>query len=526
MFSLIRSPHLRGVFARRRRAMWLVMAVTLTLVSQTACSFFPQQGEHTTSVWPLTSSVIAAENAKPGTTDWVVTQSELANSQIEAYASATSVQVGETLRLYVSTKNDYTPYTLDVFRLGWYRGLGGRLMYQAKETGRAQGYYNTNALAVTACPACAFNSQTKLLEANWTPSVTLTVPANWLSGVYEAKFTTSNGSQYYLNFDVRSNAHTTYIVITDDTTVAAYNHWGGYSLYTGPDNTYNSRAYAVSLDRPVDSQDIHGLPFEINAIRWLEWNSYDVSYMSSVDLQEHAERLLNHRVYISLGHDEYWSWEMRQGVLTARDSGISLLFMGADAGDWQIRFAPSSAGVTDRVIICYKQGYLDPLWKVNNARVTVKWREAPVSLPENAFRGVMTSSYSLHPPGYPWYLDARAISSPLLAGTGLTTATPYGCQVVGYEWDKVVDNGLNPPGLIVLGTSPTVDFQGHRDISNTVYYMANPNALVFSSGSIQWSYALDTLRLYTSGLEGCGHAIAVPGIQRLMANIMSKARGS
>src|SRR5258708_27604977 len=63
-----------------------------------------------------TNNVIKQENALPGTTDWQIPQGKAATSEIQAYASATSVQSGDTLSFYVSTQNEGTPYKIDIFR--------------------------------------------------------------------------------------------------------------------------------------------------------------------------------------------------------------------------------------------------------------------------------------------------------------------------------------------------------------------------------------------------------------------------
>ena len=70
---------------------------------------------------------IQAENARPGTTDWQLQNPSGDNegSQIEGYASATSVNRGANISFFVRTTG--TSYTIAIYRLGWYGGLGGRL---------------------------------------------------------------------------------------------------------------------------------------------------------------------------------------------------------------------------------------------------------------------------------------------------------------------------------------------------------------------------------------------------------------
>src|SRR5262245_260497 len=75
---------------------------------------------------------IIAENANEGTTAWREFQGSFRNGddgglQVKGYASATSVAAGETLTLFV-TVNPAQAVTIDIYRMGWYGGTGGRLM--------------------------------------------------------------------------------------------------------------------------------------------------------------------------------------------------------------------------------------------------------------------------------------------------------------------------------------------------------------------------------------------------------------
>ena len=477
-----------------------------------------------------TSNIIVQENALPGTTQWMIPQGQEATTQIQAYASATSVQSGDTLVFYVSTEQEGTPYTIDIFRLGWYGGKGGRLMTSiTNQVGFAQGYYNNHTHQLVGCTSCSLDPATDLVEANWLPSSNLTIPPDWVTGVYLAKFTDESGFQTYAPFDVRGNAHSAYIAVTSDTTYAAYNYWGGFSLYDADDAegiANLKRAVKVSFNRPYEQGygSGHVLIFEADAIHWLERMGYDLSYISSIDLHENPAQLVHHRAYISLGHDEYWTKEMRNGVERARNQGVGLAFLGANASYWQMRFEPDKVGVPDRTIVSYKvltehnDLKLDPFYGKDNSRVTTQWRDPFLKRPENALIGIMYSSLTQQLPGFAWQLNPTA-KSPLLDGTDLQPGKQYGCGLVGYEWDRVFDNGATPPGLQVLGMSPSVDSQHKPDVSNTTYYIASSGAMVFATGSIFWAASLDGYRyeLYKS----CPNVpTVVPGMQKLMAHVM------
>jgi hypothetical protein len=480
-------------------------------------------------------NVIARENAQLGTRKWQIPANKEASTQIQAYASATSVMLGDKLTFYVSTEIQGDRFSVDIYRLGWYGGDGGRLMTsQAGLIGQARGYYNSATHALVNCQSCRLDNNTGLVEANWLPSYSLTIPSDWTTGVYLAKFSLLSGKETYTPFDVRGNAHAAYVAVTSDNTYQAYNHWGAYSLYeaegvapTG-ENSLAPKGVMVSFNRPYANGygDGQVLIFELDAIRWLERQGYDLSYISSVDLHENPGQLLQHHAYISLGHDEYWSKEMREGVEKARDQGVGLVFMGADAAYWQIRYQPDGAGIADRIIVCYKVETSnndlarDPLYGRDNSRVTSQWRDPAVGRPENALIGVMFSGLTHQRLGYAWQMDSEVAASQLLTGTGLSPGQEYGCNLVGYEWDRVFANNAAPKNLQILSTSHTFNDQNKPDVSNTTYYIAPSGAMVFATGSIYWMLALDDYRFRAD--PACAHQNQeVPEMQRLMVNVMA-----
>ncbi|MGZ6388552.1 MAG: N,N-dimethylformamidase beta subunit family domain-containing protein [Ktedonobacterales bacterium] len=522
-----------------RRSAFALLLVALSVAAGAAVGYrgggqatSSQATSSTRALRSNQSQAIIDENANLGSAGWILAPNTVATKEIQAYASAPSVLPGQSLTFYTSVKQDGTPYQVDIYRLGWYGGLGGRLLSTSRHIGDFQGHYDPVANKLIDCPTCRTDTSTGLVEAHWRPSFHLTIPSTWLSGVYLAKFTDDNGNRTYTTFDVRGRPDSQYVVVTPDTTVAAYNQWGGYSLYRGPDNSSATRAVKVSLDRPLAAEGAsQGLPYWINAIRWLESQGYDVSYISDIDLHEHPDQLLKHRAYISLGHDEYWTKEMRDGVEQARNSSVGLAFLGANDAYWQMRFEPDSLGAQDRTVVCYKDASRDPLFGLDNSRVTTHWRDQPVNRPENALIGIMFSNYSDGDIGFPWHLTATTANQPLplLQETGLRAGQQYGCALVGYEWDRTFDNGATPAGLQVLTVSRTGPATANEeggspstsasDVSNSTYYIAQSGTLVFATGSIYWTFSLDSLRLQPVG--PCAQQDpAVPEMQRLMANVM------
>ncbi|MBV9229460.1 MAG: hypothetical protein JOZ18_09120, partial [Chloroflexi bacterium] len=261
---------------------------------------------------------IARENAHEGTSAWIIPANLAASRQIQAYAGATNVAPGRSITFYVSTQQAGTPYSIAIYRLGWYFGTGGRLMAAIPDqVGLAQGFYDATARKLLNCSSCYTDTGpggTDLIEANWKASYTLHVLADWTTGVYLAKFTDAHGWQTYTPFDVLGNPNADYVVSTPDTTYAAYNDWGGASLYDAgaalaSESGNGPKAVKVSFDKPnVEGEGASQvLLYEVQAIRWMEQHNYNLSYISDVNLHENPGQLLNHKAFISLGHDEYWT---------------------------------------------------------------------------------------------------------------------------------------------------------------------------------------------------------------------------
>ena len=105
----------------------------------------------------------------------------------------------------------------------------------------------------------------------------------------------------------------TVALVAPITTWQAYNEWGGYSLYHGPEG--DRRSYAVSFDRPYNgatgANDYRtaAVPIIVRA----EELGIPLSYFTNVDLHTTPGLLEGASGYVSMGHDEYWTTTMRVG---------------------------------------------------------------------------------------------------------------------------------------------------------------------------------------------------------------------
>ena len=127
-----------------------------------------------------------------------------------------------------------------------------------------------------------------MVTAPWRPSMTVTT-TNWPPGSYLLRLDASSGAERYVPITVRSASTAGAVVIlNDNTTWQAYNAWGGYSLYQGPDGLPSDRGYAVSFDRPYDGDGaVRFLAFDEAAIALAEHTGVRLAYETDVDIDQH-----------------------------------------------------------------------------------------------------------------------------------------------------------------------------------------------------------------------------------------------
>ena len=405
-----------------------------------------------------------AENKLPGTSAWRITD-QGPDSAINGYADAQSVLPGQSFRLYVSTTA--TSFRVDAFRFGWYQGHEARLVWRSQPV---RGHVQT---------AVHTTAGTHMVTAPWQPAMTVNT-AGWPAGSYLLRLDASDGPQRYVPITVRSASTAGQVVIlNDNTTWQAYNTWGGYSLYQGPDGLGGDRGYQVSFNRPYDGDGaVRFLAFDQAAIAVAEHTGVPLAYETDVDLDAHPGILNGARAVITLGHDEYYSLAMRNALVTARNAGTNLAFLGANAIYRHIRFADG-----DRVIICYKDASIDPLFGTDNADTTQQWRSPPDPRPESTITGVF---YECNPVSAPYVVYDPA--NWIFAGTGAYKGESF-AGMVGPEYDRLNPAVPYPKPIEVLAHSP-LHCDGIATYSDSAYYTVASGAGVFASGTMRWVCAM------------------------------------
>jgi methionine-rich copper-binding protein CopC len=477
-----------AVVRQHRRVVALLLALSLGVVVLIATH--PPTAVAAPCDAPVINPV-ACENTQPGSTDWSDASPD--SSALQGFSTDISVNHGSTIGFKIDTT---LTYTINIYRMGYYGGAGARKVATIAN------------VAPTDQPNCNTTASTGLIDCgNWSTSATWAVPANAVSGIYFAELR-SGTARSHIVFIVRDDSsHSDLYFQTSDTTWQAYNSYGGNSLYVG---NPAGRAYKVSYNRPFNTfsgDTFHDFVWnaEYPMVRFLESNGYDVSYESGVDTDRYGSLIKQHKTFMSVGHDEYWSGQQRANVEAARDAGVNLAFFSGNEIFWKTRYENNY-----RTLVTYKETHANaridpmdpPIW-------TGTWRDPRFSppadggRPENGLSGTIfvadCCSQEMHVGGADahqrFWRDTRVAN----LAAGATTTLGHG--VLGYEWDESPDNGFQPAGLIDLSTdteSSSVMLQDYGSnyapgsaTHHLTLYRAKSGALVFSSGSIQWSWGLD-----------------------------------
>lgn len=448
------------------------------------------------------TNTVRLENQLDGTDEWDLPSLD---DSIEGFAAEFSVNAGETVHFKIRTVA--TNYRVDIYRLGWYGGLGGRKVATL-----------TPSVALPQVqPDPIVDSYSGLIDCgNWGISCFWPVPASAVSGVYVANMVRLDEPEHLSNrmiFVVRNDGRKTDLLVqTSDTTYQAYNDWGGNSLYTGTANW--DRAVKVSYNRPSIITELENdfwyaeYPF----VRWLERNGFDVAYSTCVDTDRRGSELLNHKIFVSSGHDEYWSKAQRENVESARDAGVHLIFMTGNEVFWKVRWDSDNSGTPYRTLVCYKEtlagAKIDP-----NSEWTGTWRDDRFSPPSDGgrpesaltgtlFKGIIKvedSDFSIEVPHT--FSQMRFWRHTSIAHLAPGETATLSRDTLGYEFNTDDFTSERPPGLIRLSETTVVIDQVLRDHGKiytpgpvTHYmtmYRAASSALVWSTGTVQWSWGLD-----------------------------------
>ncbi len=440
---------------------------------------------------------------------------------ILGFATNMGVDPGQTISFKIDC---HEPFTVDLYRMGYYGGDGARLVAAVNGTPANQ-----------PAPAAIRDSNGAVECSGWTINASWAVPSSAVPGLYIARPRRADtAGASHIPFVVRDGAtvpggKAQILVKLSDATWQAYNYYGGKGAnWNRGRNLYGqhnasasfpfhelSRAYAVSYDRPFVTRDTLLQTFLFNAeyslIRFLERNGYDVAICSSLDVHHDPAILDGRKIIISSGHDEYWSQSMRDAVTARRDSRnpstrANLVFMSGNAVFWRVRF-------TGRTMWCYKdtlaRAKLDPV------DYTGTWRDpaGPINgarLPENELTGTFFVANGIRSDSIE--IPYRYKDLPIWRNTTITSLTPgrkatLAKGSLGFEWDEARTSGYAAnwtPRRRVLLSETSVNLNGFvTDDAGRTYsgkgtkahaiiaYRSSAGNIVVGFGTTQWAWGLD-----------------------------------
>lgn len=452
-----------------------------------------------TTVISFAQNPIATENALPGNPESEWTVPDFRDIRISGFANKMSLNAGSTVRFKINVQGA-AAYSIKIYRIGYYNGNGARLIQNLGNfTGVVQ-------------PAGISTASTGMIDcSNWSESASWAIPSNAVSGLYVAKLQRTGGGSNHIIFIVRNdNRNSDLYLQFPDATWQAYNGYGGNSMYDGTTSWPSGHAVKVSYNRPfvpynsLFNTDGRQADWYMNAtypmIRWLERNGYDVTYTSCNDVARNGSRLLNHKVFISVGHDEYISKQQRANIEAARNAGVHLAFFSGNEVYWKTRWE-NNDGTEDRTLVCYKEGYLadgtlgertcgskcDP-----SAEWTGLWRtgsDYDAGSPENSLTGQISwVEYPANITVPAFYKKIRFWRNTSVASLSAGQTASLGVNTLGYEWDYEQPQFASTyPAGRFTASSTTVNNLTHK----LSLYRHASGALVFGAGTVQWSWGLD-----------------------------------
>jgi len=415
---------------------------------------------------------------------------DMLRAVVDAYAGRLSYTAGETLTLHCSANTGVTAFDVEIARCGREREVVWR-----KEGVPGVHHPTPEDASSHGC--------------RWPAAIELEVPAAWRPGYYEVTCRAPGVSEPLdlpACFVVRAPAGAArppLLLVLSTNTYNAYNDWGGPSLYTGGVRVSFERPFAPGfLTRPAgvrlraatapgtfdpvfeEQQRLiaeHRLSgwspaagwvnWEAPFARWCEEQGIELDYAVSADLELVPGLLDGRRLVFSVGHDEYWSWGMRDALEGYVAAGGNAAFFSGNAVCWQVRFEDEG-----RAMVAYKHDApeRDPVVGTPQAYLmTGLWSDREIGRPENELTGVSFTygGYARCGNGTPRGSGGYTIWRQrhwAFAGTDLRYGDLLGAAdgIVGYEADGCEltfdADGLpipthrdgTPEGFEVLATAP------------------------------------------------------------------------
>jgi len=384
---------------------------------------------------------------------------------IEGYSDRISVFPGERLRLFVHAPRRH--FALTVIRHG---AQAQPVLHIGAIEGKPQPY-----------AANAYEC-----GADWEPTFTLEIGADWRGGMYTASISDGSGADFDMTFIVkkpRQGACADVAVLASTNTWLAYNAWGGASLYRYEidDGLGKKGASRVHMQRPnpaasMAGNDGHLANAERHILCWLERNGIAHDLYADLDLHDKPDLLRQYPTLLISTHSEYWTEPMYRGLESFLAAGGNLVYLSGNGLYWKAEIHEQQFEVKN-----------DGSRHTFSGEAGGRWRDC--GRPETRTLGIRFtpagykstySPYKVITPGH-WIFDGTGVEKGSLIGQfGLNMG-----GASGWEMDKI-GPGHKPAGLVHLAKGTN----RWRSGADMTYYTHAGGGGVFSVGSITFGGSL------------------------------------
>lgn len=416
----------------------------------------------------------------------------------------------------------------------------------------------------------------------WAATLSIDVDPEWTSGFYLVRMSTPGGETAEAFFVVRASEPGDTLLVLSTSTWAAYNDWGGPSFYTGghrssqlrplprgfldkPRPEYFRMALFGQMDR--DERRAHFRDYSMWScaagfanwerlfVEWAEREGVSLDYATSLDLAGDPELLAPYKLYLSVGHDEYWSASMRDQVETWADGGGHAAFFSGNTSFWQIRFEPDAHGNESTQVVGYKLQFdQDPVvGTAHEASLSTMWSDPLVGRPESQMTGVtFTRGGYAHCNNAPYGTGGYTVWQPnhwVFDGVDLRAGDVLGGDpvIVGYECDgcelqlvdglpQAVGSEGTPDNFEVLATAPAhlwATEEGAPGLPDSYVGELNwvaerlggadtaENRAKYAHGSaVLGAYTRGSGSVFTSGCTDWAYGLTDPAVARVTRNVI------
>lgn len=470
-------------FAVRKTA----ISLTIWSIAASLLLLAPPRAGAAACDWDTAAGWVSRENLKKGNPDWAAgiplryggdfalrdqnggfdnwVESGLKGKRVEGWFESVSATCGQSVDLHLSA--NAAPVDISVYRLGFYGGARARLIAQ----------YRTKKAIPAYDPPLISSAPRSTVTTKWPSNFQFQVTSETPPGQYVFRLEDGVGNPTFVPLMI-TNPENRYglTFISSVMTWQAYNQWGGYSLYKGPNIKRTSRATVVSFERPYDGDGSGQLRYmELPLIRVAENLGLDLNYATDYELDANSPLIKNATTLILGGHHEYWTNNMRDNLEAAVERGTNLINFGGNAGYNRIRIESESR------LAMWRRTKSDPYATVQD-KATLPWRLTPIKRPESLLLGAQyiglgaSGNFKITRPGR-WPFNAMSTPGELET-------------VVGRE----VDSPLYSPGPAVesLATAE-VTVQRKRAIAMATYYTHKSGAGVLNISTNGWVCSMQSI---------------------------------